>query len=107
MHRNWVLAAGMALALVTAAGCGGSRRGAEQAGMIAEDSRRLTRIPKDSTPAMAEAAMGRKPDAVNRDGDFEVHYYIVRGAVNGETLRLVFREGKLISQNLEYAQIQK
>ena len=107
MRTNWLLAALMALALVTAAGCAGSRRGVEQAGMVAEDSRRLSRIPKDSTPAMAEAAMGRKPDAVNRDGDMEIHYYIIRGAVNGETLRLVFREGKLISQNIEYTQMQK
>ena len=107
MRCRWM---GMSLLLASAAlvsGCQGSRKGAEQAGMVAEDSRRLQRIPNNSAPDTAEQAMGRKPDAVNQDGDMVIHYYVIRGAVSGETLRLVYRNNRLIGQSIEYMQAVK
>jgi len=103
--RNCWLRLGLVLASTAlVAGCYGARKGAEQAGLVAEDARRLQRIPVNSAPEIAEQIMGRKPSAVNQDGDLVIHYYVVRGAVDGETLRLVYRNNRLIAQNIENAQ---
>ncbi len=82
------------------AGCGGSRRAVEQAGLVADDTRRFERISDYSAPDVAQAAMGRKPDAVQHDGDKEIHYFMVKGATDGEALRLVYRDGKLVSRQV-------
>src|SRR5262245_34456686 len=86
--------------LAISPGCGGTRQAVVEAGKVAEDTRRLQRIPDQSTPDVAEAAMGRKPDAVQRDGDREIHYYLVRGAADGEAIRFVYRQGKLIDRQV-------
>lgn len=91
-----VLVAGLVLG-----GCGGTHKAHRDAGQVRDDARRIQRIPDYSAPEVAVAAMGRKPDAVQNDGDREIHYYVIRGAVGGETLRLVYRDNKLVSQSIE------
>lgn len=81
-------------------GCASTKRAVEAAGMVAEDTRRYERIPNHSAPNVAEGAMGRRPDAIQRDGDREIHYYLVKGAVDGEALQLVYRQGKLIDRQV-------
>lgn len=83
------------------AGCGGTRKAHQEAGQVRDDARRIQRIPEYSSPDVAEAAMGRKPNAVHTEGDREIHYYVIRGAVGGETLRLVYRDNKLVAQSIE------
>lgn len=95
--------AAVLLAGACMAGCGGTKAGVQQASMVREESRRVERIPEYSSPEVAESAMGRKPDAVQKDGDRLIYYYVIRGAVNGETLRLVYRDKKLISQSIEHS----
>ncbi len=93
----------LALLLLTAGlpACTTSTKHAvESAGLVAEDTRKYERIPDQSAPEVAQAAMGRRPDAVQRDGDREIHYYLVRGAADGEALRLVYRQGKLIDRQV-------
>ena len=91
-----------ALSLVSMAGCGGrqSRIAHEKADMVAQDTRRVTRIPDRASPEMARAAMGRKPDAVRYVGKQEIHYYLIEGAAEGEALRLVFEGGELIGRSI-------
>ncbi len=84
------------------AGCGGrtTRAAHIESKKVAQDSQRITSIPAQATPKIASAAMGRKPDAVRHDGDRLIHYYLIQGAVNGEALRLVFRNGRLVGRSV-------
>lgn len=101
MHLRVVALVGISLAALFFTACGGTKEGIRQSNMVRDDAKRMQRIPNHSTPDVAEAAMGRKPDAVHKDGDREIHYYVIRGAVNGETLRLVYLNNELIGQSIE------
>ncbi|MBI3830735.1 MAG: hypothetical protein HY291_14535 [Planctomycetes bacterium] len=102
MGARTMIWAAVLLAGASLAGCSGTKAGVQQASLVREDSRRMERIPESSAPDVALAAMGRKPDAVQKDGDRLIYYFVVRGALNGETLRLVYRDNKLISQSIEH-----
>ena len=64
----------------------------------------MIRIPENSPPAVARAAMGRGPDAVQTEGVDEIHYYFIKGAARGEALRLVYRNGRLLSRSVVQTQ---
>ncbi|MCZ7649303.1 MAG: hypothetical protein M5U26_29275 [Planctomycetota bacterium] len=84
------------------AGCSVKRDtkvGVERANVVAAEKRKIMLIQDYSSPAEAQAAMGREPDAIQHDGGDEIHYYIIRGAEEGEALRLVYREGRLIGRS--------
>lgn len=84
-------------------GCRGgptNRKARQQAQLVARDSQRITSIPAMATPEQARAAMGRAPDSVRRDRGRVIHYYLIRGAVDGEALRLVFRDGRLVGRSV-------
>jgi hypothetical protein len=88
----------LALGLLSA--CQGSRKAAEQVQMIGKDARRFERVPEESAPETAKTLMGREPDAIQKDGEFEIHYYLVKGGTEGEAIRMVYKKGKLVSRDV-------
>ena len=87
-------------AAVLAGGCQNSQKAARDDTVVSTETRRTERIPDHSTPEAARAAMGRAPDAIQKEGADEVHYYLIRGAASGEALRLVYRDGRLIGRSV-------
>ncbi|GMV81959.1 MAG: hypothetical protein AMXMBFR7_31430 [Planctomycetota bacterium] len=77
-----------------------TKEGVERSDVVAAERRRVMLIPDYSAPEIAEAAMKRPPDAIQRDGTDEVHYYLIQGAVEGEALRLVYRDSRLIGRSV-------
>lgn len=102
MNARRTILLGGAVAAAMLCGCRNpdTKRAIQQSQLVAEDSRKAVRIPDHCTQAEARAAMGRDPDEVRRDGDYVIHYYLVRGAVEGEALRLVFRDDRLVSRSV-------
>jgi hypothetical protein len=86
--------------LLFVTGCTGSAAGLRAAGEIDEEMQRADGIRRFSAPREAQAIMGRGPDAVEeRDGQ-TVHYYRLRGAVRGEMLELIYRNGQLLAKRV-------
>jgi hypothetical protein len=95
--------AALILAAVCTTGCSsppGQQKAIEAAQNVQNDMNRGERIPRTANPELAQQIMGREPDGVEKRGELEILYYKIRGAVQGETLRLAFRSGTLFSKDI-------
>lgn len=90
------------LILLAMPACSGRRtqKAHVEAQKVAQDSRRVSRIPDKATPRMVRAAMGREPDDIRHVDNRLIYYYLIKGAVRGEALRLVFQDGVLIGRSI-------
>lgn len=100
MDRHCGLVLLLLAGLLALPACFGTRQGVEQAQMVGTDMRRSERLRQYSSPEEAQTAMGRAPDIIQQEGDYEVHYYSIRGAAEGESVRLVYKNGKLVDRGL-------